>query len=246
MPEIRVTILGCGDAFGSGGRFQTCFLVEAPAVRFLIDCGASSLIAMKRRGIDPAAIDLILLTHLHGDHFGGLPFLLLDQHFAGRERGLTVAGPPGVGARVREAMDVLFPGSSETKPRFALEFVELVEGSTGTVGPLRVTSRQVAHASGIVPFALRVECEGRVIAYSGDTEWTEVLPVIADGADLFICECSFYDRRVPSHLDYQTLVRRRSDLRCGRMVLTHMGEDVLRRVRDLEIEPAEDGKTIVL
>ena len=75
---MRVQFVGCGDAFGSGGRFNTCFHVETPGGNFLIDCGASSLIGMKKLGIDRNAIDLILLTHFHPDHFGGVPFFILD------------------------------------------------------------------------------------------------------------------------------------------------------------------------
>lgn len=74
MGDVLVQFLGSGDAFGSGGRFQTCFYVKCERTRLLIDCGASSLIAMKRFGVDPGAVDLILVTHLHGDHFGGIPF----------------------------------------------------------------------------------------------------------------------------------------------------------------------------
>ena len=79
---MRLTIVGSGDAYGSGGRFNTCFLVESTKATLLIDCGASSLVALKARGIDPTRIDGVILSHLHGDHFGGLPFLLLDAQFS--------------------------------------------------------------------------------------------------------------------------------------------------------------------
>ena len=70
---MHLDFLGTGDAFGSGGRFNTCFLVERSEASLLIDCGASSLIAMRRFGVDPNSIAAILISHLHGDHFGGLP-----------------------------------------------------------------------------------------------------------------------------------------------------------------------------
>ena len=73
---MRLQFLGSGDAFGSGGRFNTCMLVESEFGAFLIDCGASSLIAMRKYGIDPNRIDTVFISHLHGDHFGGLPFLI--------------------------------------------------------------------------------------------------------------------------------------------------------------------------
>ena len=112
MAEVRVQFLGSGDAFGGGGRFQTCILVQAGQTAFLMDCGASSLVAMKRFGVDPAGINLILVTHLHGDHFGGIPFFVLDAQFSRRSRPLVIAGPPGIEARTRQAMEVLFPGSA--------------------------------------------------------------------------------------------------------------------------------------
>jgi ribonuclease BN (tRNA processing enzyme) len=101
VSEVRVQFLGSGDAFGSGGRFQTCIYVQSDATRFLIDCGASSLIAMRRFGVDPSLVDVILLTHLHGDHFGGLPFFILDAQLISKRD--PVAGrsrPPGLKARL--------------------------------------------------------------------------------------------------------------------------------------------------
>src|SRR5437879_12248931 len=143
---------------------------------------------MRRFGVDPLAIDAVLLSHLHGDHFGGVPFLILDGQFKHRTRPLFVVGPPGVEARVRETMEVLFPGSTRVARRFETRFVELADRVTVEVGPVRVTGFAVIHASGAPPFALRVAGHGKVIAYSGGTEWTEGLVDAARGADLFIAE----------------------------------------------------------
>src|SRR5262249_25421549 len=79
--DMRVTVIGCGDAFGSGGRFNTCFMLETVKATLLVDCGASTPVALNARGIEHRNIDGIVLSHLHGDHFGGLPFLLLDAQF---------------------------------------------------------------------------------------------------------------------------------------------------------------------
>ena len=81
---MRLQFLGSGDAFGSGGRFNTCFHLErANRGNVLIDCGASSMVAIRKWGVDPNAISTVLVTHLHGDHFGGLPFFLLDAQHLG-------------------------------------------------------------------------------------------------------------------------------------------------------------------
>lgn len=246
MTSIRIRFLGSGDAFGSGGRFQTCILAESNGHSCLVDCGASSLIALKGAGIDPNGIDTVLISHLHGDHFGGLPFLVLDGQFSRRSDPLLVAGPPGLRARVTEAMEVFFPGSSRARRKFEVQFQELSEGVPTSVGPLRVTPFEVLHACGAPPYALRIEIDGRIVAYSGDTEWTDSLIAAASGADLFICESYFYEKRIPFHLDFSTLMQHRSELDCERIVLTHMSSDMLSRLTELEVQAAHDGFEVVL
>jgi len=146
---VTVTFAGSGDAFGSGGRYQACIHVrprgQAP---FLVDCGSTSLTALKAAGLDPGEIGTVLVSHLHGDHFGGLPYLVLDGQFRGRTRPLTVAGPPGTAARLRQAMEVLFPGSADVARRFRVEVTELVPGGRTTVGGIGVASFEVIHPSG--------------------------------------------------------------------------------------------------
>ena len=246
MGSVRVRFLGSGDAFAAGGRLQTCILVESDECSCLLDCGASSLIALKSAPIDPSDIDSILVTHLHGDHFGGLPFFILDGQFSHRSSRLRVAGPPGVEARVNRAMEVLFPGSAGARRKFEVQFQELVEGIPTSLDPLQVTPYEVVHPCGAPPFALRVQLDGRVITYSGDTEWTDRLAAAASGADLFICEAYSYEKRVPFHLDYATLMQHRSKIECKRIVLTHMSSEMLSHVPDLAIEPAHDGLEIIL
>jgi ribonuclease BN (tRNA processing enzyme) len=243
---VRVRFLGSGDAFGSGGRLQTCILIESGGFRCLVDCGASSLIALKGAAVDPNDIDTILVTHLHGDHFGGIPFFILDGQFSRRSGRLLVAGPPGLTERVTQAMEVFFPGSSRAKRKFEAEFLELAEGAFTTVGPLRVTPFEVVHACGAPPYALRIELDGRTIVYSGDTEWTDRLIAAAAGADLFIAEAYFYDKPVRFHLDYVTLARHRAQLGCKRLIVTHMGPDMLERVAELPVEAAHDGLEVSL
>ena len=147
-----------------------------------MDCGSTSLTALTARGLDPGEIGTVFVSHLHGDHFGGLPYLVLDGQFRGRTRPLNVAGPPGTAARLRQAMEVLFPGSADVARRFRVGVTELVPGGRTTVGGVDVSSFEVSHPSGAPPLALRLTVDGQVIAYTGDTAWTDALPAVADGA----------------------------------------------------------------
>jgi ribonuclease BN (tRNA processing enzyme) len=210
----------------------------------LIDCGATSLVAMKRAGIDPASVGTVLLSHLHGDHFGGLPFLVLDGQFARRETPLTVAGPPGTRDRLTAAMDVLFPGSSTVARRFRTDVVELVPGLPTAIGALTVTGFPVEHASGAPSYALRVERAGRTVAYSGDTEWCDGLVDAARNADLFVCEAYTFERRIRYHLDHATLARHLDQIRARRVILTHLGPEMLARRDEAVAECASDGLVV--
>jgi ribonuclease BN (tRNA processing enzyme) len=244
---LRVTFAGSGDAFGSGGRLHACLLVDARATTFLVDCGPSSLAALRKLGRSPGEVDLIVVSHLHGDHFAGIPFLLLDaQHVSKRTRRLTIAGPPGSRSRIEQALELFFPGAGATDWRFPLEVLELEPEVPAQLGPLTVTPYVVLHPSGAPPFALRVECDGFVIAYSGDTEWTESLGAAARGADLFIAEAYTFERPVRYHLDLRTLANHMDEIGAKRVILTHMSDDVLSRLNELDLEPADDGMEVVL
>ena len=226
---------------------QTCFHVSASGTRFLVDCGGTALVAMHRWKIDRSALDLVLLSHLHGDHIGGLPLVLLDAHFnVRRARPLRIAGPPGTRARLQALMDAMFPGTDVSALRFPVEVAEYALETPNRLGDVTVTPYQVEHPCGAPPTALRIESGGRTIAYSGDTRWADGLVRAADGADLLLLECNAYDRRLPNHLDLGTLREHQGELRSRRIVLTHMGEAMLAHRDESPWECAEDGMTLTV
>jgi ribonuclease BN (tRNA processing enzyme) len=244
---MRLQFVGCGDAFGSGGRQNTCFHVTGASANFLIDCGATALPALKRLGIVRNDIALILITHFHGDHFAGLPFFLLDAQFSRRTHPLVIAGPQGIETRLAAVMEALFEHSSKTKQKFDLSVVALNPEERRAFGAIGVTPYPVVHGESGGPFlAYRIETEDRVIAYSADTEWTETLVPLAKDADLFIAEAYTYDRPVKNHLSLAALEARLSDIRPKRLILTHMGDDMLGRLVTLGHVTAHDGMTVEL
>jgi ribonuclease BN (tRNA processing enzyme) len=244
---MRVQFVGSGDAFGSGGRWQTCIHLAADGQVLLVDCGATSLVALKAQGLDPNAIGAVAVTHLHGDHFGGLPFLILDGQFSRRSEPLLVAGPPGIRRRLAEAMEILFPGSGSARRRFPVQVTELAtNGTPAPLGMASVRGWEVEHACGAPPLALRVDLGSVSFAYSGDSQWTPPLAEAARGADLFAVEAYTFDRPVRYHLDYQTLRAHLGEIHAERVVLTHMSAAMLSRLTDAELPAAYDGMVIDL
>ena len=244
-PTVTVTFAGCGDAFGSGGRYQACIHLHqhnGPVV--ILDCGATSLSALKRLGLDPSEIRAVLVSHLHGDHFGGLPFLILDGQFAGRHNPLTIAGPPGVADRLHQLIEVMFPGSTNVQRRFDVEVMELGLDIPTTVAGIEVTGWEVNHPCGAPPLALRLSIGGKIVAYTGDTAWTDDLARVAAGADLLIAEAYYFDKIVPYHLRHADLVDHKHELAARRIVLTHMSADMLARRDQVAFDTAHDGLTL--
>ena len=236
--------MGSGDAFGSGGHYQTCIALAeeataAPTV--LLDCGATTMTALREQRIDPNEISTVLVSHLHGDHFGGLPFLILDGQFRRRTEDLTVIGPPGTGSRLDATMETQFPGSTQVKRRFEVRVLEHDHGRAKAVGDWRCTPFEVRHASGAPAYALRVDGPTSSLAYSGDTEWTDTLLEASDGVGLFLCE-GYSPTPVRWHIDLESLSTHRHRLTCRRLVLTHLSPSAL----DCDLtgwEIAGDGDT---
>ena len=245
---MQLRFVGCGDALGSGGRFNTCFHVTGNSVNFLIDCGASSLPGLKRHGIVRDDIDLILITHFHGDHFGGLPFLLLDAQFTRRTRPLVIAGPQGVETKLANLMEALFEHSSKTKQRFDLSVVALEPEQSRTFGEATVTPYPVVHGEirrAIPGLSHRdrgahhhLQRRYRMDGYA-DPGGARRGPVHCRGVLLR------QDRQEPSQL-LKTLEAHLPEINAKRLVLTHMSEDMLARLGELPYTAAEDGMTVEL
>jgi ribonuclease BN (tRNA processing enzyme) len=214
----------------------------------LIDCGVTSPVALQRRDVAQSELTHLVISHLHGDHFGGVPFLLLDARYnQPRASVLPIAGPPSVERRIVDTLELLFPGTSQrVLPRVPHRFVELPHRVRTEIDGVAVTPFEVVHPSGAPAYALRVEIAGRTIAYSGDTEWTPSLIDAADGADVFICECFGWETDVPSHLSHRVLCAHAHELRCKRMMLTHLGPEMLAHIGESRWPCASDGLVMSL
>lgn len=245
---MKITILGSGDAFGTGGRFNTCLHIETGGERMLLDCGGSSMVALNRAEVERNGLSTLLFTHFHGDHFGGLPAFLLDAQFVSRRKQpLTIAGPSGIERRTLNALEAEFPGSSANPWRFPIAYVEVTPEQPAKLAGIDVSAFPMVHDERAGPCqGYRLGFGGKVFAFSGDTAWTDALIPLAAGADALLVECYAYDIKLTNHLDYQTLAAHRAELGAARIVLTHMGITMLAHHDPLPEERAHDGMTIAL
>src|SRR5262249_16708243 len=215
-------------------------------VNALIDCGATSLVAMNKLAINRNDIDTILITHFHADHIGGLPFFILEANYVlKRQRGLTIAGPPGLKTRYDAFMENAFPGTQAAQWSFPVRLREFEIGMRNEVGNMRVTPFRVAPDERAGPcLGLRIEAEAKVIAYSGDSQWTDSLIEVGRNADLFICEAYTRDKPIATHMALSLLEGHLDQIRPKRLILTHMSNDMLARRGELRHEAAEDGMLV--
>ena len=245
--SVTVTFVGSGDAFGAGGRFQTCILVDAPGTRFVIDFGASSLVALNKMGIEHNSIDTVLLTHIHGDHCGGMPFMLMDAMLgAKRQTPLTIVGPRETEKKLGFVNEALMPGMHVMTPKFALNYVEIDVLTPTQVGELMITTYPAKHTGETNPTSVRVEVAGKVVSYTGDSAWTKHIPKVAEGADLFICECYFYAKPVRFHMNYPDIKEHWGELKAKRTILTHFSREMMSHENTVPEETAYDGLVIEL
>lgn len=247
---MKVTIVGSGDAFSSGGRAHTCIRIDAAAATVVVDFGSGAMTAWQKLGFDTNDIDAIVVSHLHGDHFGGIPALLLHAQFvAGRQKPLLLVGPPGLKIRLQEMLDLFFPGSSTIAWNFAWQVREIGGGRKITLAGLTLETFDVIHSPGSMPTGVRLSDGKHVFAYSGDTAWTETLNDIAAGADLFLCECSSGDEPVPNHLHWAELEGKLKGFNAKRIAITHMGPSAIAKIPEMQAAGliiANDGLSLDL
>lgn len=245
---VKIAFLGTADAFASGGRTQAGFIVEANGRTVLVEAGPGILGALKREKLELRALDFILVSHLHGDHFAGIPFLFLEHIYQIRRgRRLVIAGPKGLEQRVWTLTHAMYPTLKPDAVRHRARFVILEPNRTVRLGTARISAIRSLHTTRDVSLSLKLALGGKTVVFSGDTAWNERLVGFSRGADLMICECSYYRPVEDSrHIDYLSLRRDCERLKVGRLVLTHLGAEVLDHAPEIDLEMAFDGMRLEL
>lgn len=243
----EVVFVGTSDAFGAGGRRQSAVFVRGERGGLLLDCGATTNTGLSQLGLSRDEIDVILVSHFHGDHFGGIPSFLYAALYADRRRRpLEIVGPPELEARVRALANAMGHRLDDREWSFEIRYRETAPGERIQAGPAEITAFATAHQLEAHPQGYRLRLGRESIAYSGDTGWFDDLPRAIAGSSLFVCECTFERAGLDFHLSLEELREHRDDLDVGRLILTHLGDGMSSRRGQLELETADDGYAVKL
>ena len=247
MNKVRITCLGSGDAFCSGGRRMSGYFIETPKSAMLLDCGPTVLEALRNMRLSAVSLDIVFLSHLHGDHFGGMPFLFLHcLYIESRKRPLCIAGSPGTESRVRSLFELTYADTAAAELPFDLSFMDAIPGVAIESKDIKLIPFPVPHQASPPSLGCEIIAGGRKIVYSGDSGWTEELPAHTEDADLFLCECTFFESRNDTHLDYPRIMENRGRFGAKRILLTHLGQEVLDHASEVGLEMAYDGLVVDL
>ena len=201
--------------------------------RVLLDGGAPLLPHMHRLGVDPGAIEAVFLTHFHGDHTLGLPPFVLHRVFVDR-RPLTFVGPAGTAEFLERLWEVSWGSDWKRvmKPKFKARYVDAK--ASGTVAGVRYETVKLDHGS-MGSNGYRIHIDGKVVAYSGDTEPTAPLDKLVDGADVAIVEATG-PGDVFSHMSWENAARLRKRHPDTRFLFTHLYSGTTTgAVKDLQV-----------
>lgn len=243
----EVVFVGTSDAFGAGGRRQSAVVWRTAGGGVLIDCGTTTATGLNELAIDRDELDTIVISHFHGDHYGGIPALLLASLYEDqRKHPLRIVGPAGIEHRVRELARSMCYGIEDREWSFPIHFHEFHAGQTLEVGPVGIDAFEVLHQEHTHPHGVVLRDGAHAVAYSGDTGWFPELPQHVGEADLFISECTYHDTEFDFHLSHELLVEHRDDFRCGRIVLTHFGSQMSERRGRAAFDTADDGMVVKL
>ncbi|MEZ4466953.1 MAG: MBL fold metallo-hydrolase [bacterium] len=249
---MELTFLGTADAFNSAGRGNSCYWIDDAHGSYVVDFGPTALLQCRRLGLDPGRLDVVYLTHLHGDHIGGLALLYIDLLFVRRRtRPLTIFGPEGPPARVEALFDSAYPAVVAKGAGFEVRFVEWAVPGVHDDGPRRIRTLRARHDTHAIASSLRIESSAEpTVAFSGDTGWQPELVEFVAGAEAFICECSMVDAIFWGHLSLEEIRAHRAALDVGQLYLSHLGDDsrvaAVAAADELGLRVAEDGLRISL
>ena len=218
---MELTFLGSGNAFTQGGRYWSSFLADK---RYLFDAPPTLLPHLKRLEVALAELEVVFISHLHGDHFMGLPFLFLEYlYLTERRDDLFIVGPPDIQATMEEFAERCYPGITR-EAGYRRRYLDARPGSEQTAKGITFRAVPMNHVrDNLECFGYRVKLGGKTLAYTGDSMFCEEIFELAEGADVLVLDCTYSEGSGPEHmgLDDLRVIRKRLPPETT-IILTHL------------------------
>lgn len=222
MHELEFRFVGTGNAFAPGGLCWNGFVANQ---RYLFEAPPQALQSLNKLGLDANALEAVILSHHHGDHFLGLPFLLLHWKYFGRTLPVTIVGPPGTRELALQIAESVYPGIRDI--RFDIDWREMAAGERAQVGSLQLEALAVQHDERLsATLGFNASLGGRRFAYTGDSGLCDAVFDMARHAEVLISECASLRDRLPIHMnlvDDMPVVRAAMNPD-AHLILTHVDE----------------------
>jgi len=222
---LELSFLGSANAFTPGGRYWSSFVANG---RYVFEAPPTLLPHFKHLGLPLADIRVVFVTHFHGDHFLGLPFLFLEYtYLTPRKEDLFIVGPPGIEAKSESLTEMAFPGLSDAETTYRRVYLEVQPGGEHSLAGLRFQALPMRHAAQkMACFGYKLRLDGKTLAYTGDTEMCDEIFLLAEGADVLVLDCSYSESEGPEHLSLPEVleVRKRVSPRTT-IILTHLDRE---------------------
>jgi ribonuclease BN (tRNA processing enzyme) len=219
---LELSFLGSGDAFTHGGRYWSSFLLNG---RYLFEAPPTALPHLKRLRVPLTDIEAVFITHFHGDHFLGLPFLFLEYLYqTPRRNDLHIVGPPGVQGVIEQLTNIAFSTPTDADVAYQRFYLEAAPETEQAVADVHFRAVLMKHATRrLKSFGYRLNVGKKVLAYTGDTEFCEEIFTLAEGADVLVLDCNYSDNAGPEHMGFAEAleVRKRLPLSTT-IILTHL------------------------
>lgn len=224
MGDLDLTFIGTGNAFAPGGLCWNGFVANG---RYLFEAPPQALMSLNRMGVDPNDIEAVVISHHHGDHILGLPFLITHWKYRGRTRPVQIVGPPETELVARLIADRTYPSLFDLP--FEIEWVTATPGDTVDLGALQLAPVAVEHDRKLI-LSLGYACTlgGRRFGYTGDSQMCESVLNLARQSEVLVTECSSKRQRIPTHMNLvdDMPVLRAAMAPEAKLILTHIDAGV--------------------